>query len=289
MDDGSTDDTPVILEAYRQSYPHFRVLTVPHGGVAAARNAGLKLARGEYIAWIDPDDYVSPNWMTAVRRAIACYGPDAVILDMARFSGDALEPVPYGRETGFVDREVFIGDVLRDIRIQGGLPDKILRSRCYEGLTFDTRLTVLEDFALMPRLLSRVESVYYLGQALYCYRQRTGSLLHQSGADLGFASVTVARDRAGEVDQGYRKAATTAAALQALRFVRTQTLSPAFGATREQLAACEDYVRQHLAALLTDGGSPLSLRLKFFALGTGLYRPMLCLVAFLKKGEKRDG
>lgn len=289
MDDGSQDGTLSILEAYRQNYPHFRVLTVPHGGVAAARNAGLKLARGEYIAWIDPDDYVSPNWMAAVRRAIAGYGPDAVILDMARFSGDALEPVPYGRETGFVDREVFIGDVLRDIRIQGGLPDKILRARCYEGLTFDTRLTVLEDFALMPRLLSRVGSVYYLGQALYCYRQRTGSLLHQSGADLGFSSVTVAWDRAGAVDKTYRKPATTAAALQALRFARPQTLSPAFGATREQLAACEDYVRQQLAVLLTDGESPLTLRLKFFALGIGLYRPLLRLVAFLKKGEKRNG
>lgn len=289
MDDGSQDGTLSILEAYRQNYPHFRVLTVPHGGVAAARNAGLKLAQGEYIAWIDPDDYVSPNWMAAVRRAIAGYGPDAVILDMARFSGDALEPVPYGRETGFVDREVFIGDVLRDIRIQGGLPDKILRARCYEGLTFDTRLTVLEDFALMPRLLSRVESVYYLGEALYCYRQRTGSLLHQSGADLGFSSVTVAWDRAGAVDKTYRKPATTAAALQALRFARPQTLSPAFGATREQLAACEDYVRQQLAVLLTDGESPLTLRLKFFALGIGLYRPLLRLVAFLKKGEKRNG
>lgn len=288
IDDGSQDGTLAILEAYRQHHPRFRVLSIDHGGVAVARNVGLGLARGEYIAWIDPDDYVSPDWMAAIRHTIACYRPDAVVMDMMRFSGDTLEPFSYGREAGFVDRQVFIEDVLRDIRIQGGLPDKVLRARCYEGLAFDPRLTVLEDFSLMPRLLARVESVYYLGLALYCYRQRADSLLHQGGANRGFDSVSVARERAQRVDGVYRKPATTAAALQALRFVRTQTLTPAFGATQEQLAACEGYVRQQLTVLLADGGSPLSLKLKFFALGIGLYRPLLRLEAIRKKGEKRN-
>lgn len=288
VDDGSQDDTPAILETYRQSNPRFRVLSIPHGGVAAARNAGLGLARGEYIAWIDPDDYVTPSWMSSIRRAIACYSPDAVILDLARASGNTLESFSYGRAPGFVDREVFRQDVLRDIRIQGGLPDKVLRSRYYEGLTFDTRLTTLEDFALMPRLLARVERVYYLGESLYRYRQHTGSLLHRGAAEQGFASFAVARERVREVDEGCRKPATTAAALQALRFVRTQVLSPAFGATDRQLAACEGYVRQQLVTLLADGESPLSLKLKFFALGTGLYRPMLRLVAFWKKEKEKN-
>lgn len=288
VDDGSLDDTLAILEDYQQNNPHLRVLSIPHGGVAAARNAGLGLAQGAYIAWIDPDDYVSPSWMASIRHAITRYSPDAVILDLVRVSGNASASLPYGRDPGFVDRNLFQEDVLRDIRIQGGLPDKILRSRCYDGLTFDTRLTTLEDFALMPRLLSRVERVYYLGQPLYCYRQHTGSLLHQGGATQGFASVTVARDRAQSVDKTYRKPATTAAGLQAIRFVRTQVLTPAFGATDEQLKTCEGYVRQQLVPLLTDKGSPLSLKLKFFALGIGLYRPLLRLVAFWKKGERKD-
>lgn len=288
MDDGSQDDTLTILESYERSYPSLRVVSIPHGGVASARNTGLRLAKGEYIAWIDPDDYVSPDWMASLREAIECHAPDVVVLDMARFSENALESAPYGRKPGFVDGTVFKADVLRDIRIQGGLPDKVIRARFYQGLAFDPELTVLEDYTLMPQLLDSVETVYYLGKTLYFYRQHTESLLHSNTADQGFQSVIVAQMRAQTVGKAFHKPATTAAALQALRFCRTQFLTPSFGAAKAQISSCEGYVRKAFFMLLTDRGSPFLLKTKFIALGLGLYRPCVRLVSDLRKGEREN-
>lgn len=60
INDGSTDDTLAILRAYAAEDARFVVIDRPNGGVAAARNTGLDAARGRYIGFADPDDYVSP-------------------------------------------------------------------------------------------------------------------------------------------------------------------------------------------------------------------------------------
>lgn len=61
VDDGSTDDTLAWLRA--QNEPRLRIETQPNGGVSAARNAGLKLARGRYIAFLDADDTWAPDFL----------------------------------------------------------------------------------------------------------------------------------------------------------------------------------------------------------------------------------
>lgn len=60
IDDGSTDDTGAICESYSTSYPQIRLLRQNNGGVSSARNAGLRVANGKYVGFVDSDDYVSP-------------------------------------------------------------------------------------------------------------------------------------------------------------------------------------------------------------------------------------
>lgn len=60
INDGSTDDTLAILREYAEADERFLVIDRQNGGVAAARNAGLDVAKGRYIGFADPDDYVSP-------------------------------------------------------------------------------------------------------------------------------------------------------------------------------------------------------------------------------------
>lgn len=61
VDDGSTDHTPEICEEYREKYDQIRVLHKKNGGVGSSRNAGLALATGEYILFIDNDDWLEKH------------------------------------------------------------------------------------------------------------------------------------------------------------------------------------------------------------------------------------
>lgn len=61
VDDGSTDHTPEICEEYREKYDQIRVLHKKNGGVGSSRNAGLALATGEYVLFVDNDDWLEKH------------------------------------------------------------------------------------------------------------------------------------------------------------------------------------------------------------------------------------
>lgn len=67
IDDGSADGSPAVLDAIDD--PHFVVIHQANAGVAAARNHGLDVARGEYLCFIDPDDHISDGYITALTNA----------------------------------------------------------------------------------------------------------------------------------------------------------------------------------------------------------------------------
>lgn len=74
VDDGSTDDCPAILARYAAQYSHFHVIRQENGGLSAARNTGIELARGEYLAFVDSDDYVAPGYYANLVRLASSFG-----------------------------------------------------------------------------------------------------------------------------------------------------------------------------------------------------------------------
>ena len=71
VNDGSTDDSPTIIDEYRSLYPSFlRVINKKNGGLSSARNSGLEAARGEYIYFIDSDDYLKPFAIKTILNSI---------------------------------------------------------------------------------------------------------------------------------------------------------------------------------------------------------------------------
>ena len=61
VDDGSPDGCPKICDEYAAAHKNVRVVHRPNGGLSAARNSGIEVAKGEYICFVDSDDYWEPN------------------------------------------------------------------------------------------------------------------------------------------------------------------------------------------------------------------------------------
>ena len=70
VDDGRKDESGSIADEYASKYPGFHVIHKENGGLSSARNAGLAITSGEYICFIDSDDYVSSNYLAEMAKAL---------------------------------------------------------------------------------------------------------------------------------------------------------------------------------------------------------------------------
>ena len=106
VNDGTKDGCPAIMQAYAEKDGRIRQVHKENGGLSSARNAGLDVARGEYIAFIDSDDYADPNWLEDIVRAADETGAEQVLYNY-RLVIDGEEKGPYlqfQNETIDVDR-----------------------------------------------------------------------------------------------------------------------------------------------------------------------------------------
>ena len=82
IDDGSTDDSLAICEQFANRDDRFKVFNKPNGGVSSARNYGLDRANGQYVTFMDNDDYVYPDWLAYMAREIQ--GCDVLICNFTQ-------------------------------------------------------------------------------------------------------------------------------------------------------------------------------------------------------------
>ena len=86
VNDGSTDKSPEILSRYADRDPRIRIISRTNGGLSAARNAGLKIARGKYIFFIDSDDWIEPNTLEKLFATAESTGADLTCVHFRAFA-----------------------------------------------------------------------------------------------------------------------------------------------------------------------------------------------------------
>ena len=84
VDDGAKDASPAICDEYSAKHENFIVIHQPNGGAAAARNAGLCAANGEYVVFVDPDDYIEPDYLQVAYNTAKDNQADIALFDAIR-------------------------------------------------------------------------------------------------------------------------------------------------------------------------------------------------------------
>ena len=150
VDDGSTDDSAVLLQEYGQ---RIRVVRQENSGQSAARNAGVKLARGEYIAFLDQDDVWYPSKVQS-QEAVLDAEPDVVLVhcnfDRIDERGQMLQ-----RGAGMIERTSALGSSMGQLIGEALIfpSAMMIRKVCYERIGgFHHALQGFEDFDLIARL-----------------------------------------------------------------------------------------------------------------------------------------
>ena len=180
VDDGSSDDSGVICDAIGATDARLKVVHQVNAGLSAARNAGIEMAKGEWIAFVDSDDTVSPCFVEALLT------PGADISQcMFACDSDELVASPGLHCAAFkvcTGREASLALQLDSTGAATVAWNKLYRASLFEGVRFPVGRQHEDEF-LTYRLLWRAGSVAVFDAPLYFYRQRSGSIM-DSGVTL---------------------------------------------------------------------------------------------------------
>ncbi|MDR1962016.1 MAG: glycosyltransferase [Gracilibacteraceae bacterium] len=200
IDDGSTDDSPALCDAWAARDSRVRVLHQENRGPGPARNAGLAAAAGEYIGFADSDDYALPElyatlYAAAERDGLAAVKCGAFILPAASFAppGPASEnealrrwPALQTSQYRYAEQDIAGPDILRYLSsnlLDNSLWTLLLRADVCRDLSFPARPRMEDSYFYMD-LASRLDRLRLLSPRLYLYLTRAGGISQSAGAAL---------------------------------------------------------------------------------------------------------
>ncbi|MDE6404422.1 MAG: glycosyltransferase [Lachnospiraceae bacterium] len=189
IDDGSTDGSSALADSYAAKDARIRCFHKENGGHMSARQAGFEKAAGEYIAFVDSDDWIDPAMYERMCAAAGEYGVDMVCCNYTSVTPtkqierrDFCDPGFYDKprlETDVYPRMLFSGHFFH-YGVSPSLCNKLFRRTLLEKHLFHVPLTIKlgeDGLAAYPCLLG-ASSVYFLPESFYYYRSNGNSLTH---------------------------------------------------------------------------------------------------------------
>lgn len=180
INDGSTDHSPTIAANFEKSFKNFKLLHNDKKGVASARNLGIKNATGEYVAFIDSDDYVDPNYLYRLYNVAKKNDADVSYCNYALYNIDlgAVHTISIRKpRKGMHSNMKMAKHTVSDFTMRSYLWNKLWRRKLFteNNITFPEML--FEDIATTARLLYFANKGVVINKCLYYYTVRDGSIV----------------------------------------------------------------------------------------------------------------
>jgi glycosyltransferase involved in cell wall biosynthesis len=182
IDDGSTDFSGIICDTYREHDERVKVIHKKNGGVAAARNTGLLIAKGGYISFIDSDDWIDCEFYSYILKYMnKNVDIDICVSGMKREGHDNYTSwsLKRGKKQVLTNIEA-VKSMLEQELFRWELCDKVYQRKLFINYSFDETLSMGEDFASNWYLFHKAQSILYYPIFGYHYRMRNDSVTHLS-------------------------------------------------------------------------------------------------------------
>lgn len=190
IDDGSTDSSPNICDCYKKADERIKVIHKENGGNTSARKAGLAIATGEYVGFVDSDDWIEPTMYETLYGICSENNLDIISCGFFCEKEDGTEEDADFLEEGLHEIEnhdVFLQSVMkgnprRSENICSFLWSKLIRRELIVRAQnmIDNKIVFIEDRALLYTCYYDIRSIYILKEPLYHYRIRMNSISHMT-------------------------------------------------------------------------------------------------------------
>lgn len=180
VDDESPDACPRMCDAWAEKDSRIKVIHKKNAGPGYARNSGLDMAAGDYVTFVDSDDYLSADALEVMIARAEQDRSDMVIAQFARVLPDGTQ-LPSGYHV-LTNRILTQEEALGLVGAPHSLPDylwaKLYRRAVFQEQRF-TAMSCAEDVYAVPGILERCDRVSLVENVLYFYFQRDNSIVHQ--------------------------------------------------------------------------------------------------------------
>ena len=176
VDDGAKDGSGAICDSYAQRDPRVRVIHQINQGVSVARNAGLDLATGDMVTFVDSDDTIEPDMYEVLVKLALEHGADVAHCGYRKVHFDGSFKDVLGTEVQLVQNAREASECLLSGKYFTGSPcTKLYRRELFSDVRFDSDLKINEDVWMNVQVFNRAEKLVFLDVPKYHYYEREQS------------------------------------------------------------------------------------------------------------------
>ena len=170
VDDGSTDNSGKLCDAFAKNDARIKVIHKVNGGLSSARNEGIKVATGEYIAFVDGDDWIDEDMYEGMLSAIVKHDADIAICNYKEISKKGIRDTSSDDIVVFEGRETLKVFIEEDVnyQIQNAAWNKLYKRSLMGQLRFPEG-KLFEDIVYTTKLLAGSKRAVYVNKAYYNY------------------------------------------------------------------------------------------------------------------------
>ena len=208
IDDGSPDNCPAICDAWKLRDPRIKVIHQQNGGLSVARNEGLKLATGEFIGFVDSDDWIEPNMYETLLSALLETEADIAISGFEGFTEDS-KTIVYSKIKSIEKKVYSAEETLKRLLLLKGFIrnfvwNKLYRRTVLENIVFP-KGKLFEDNLWSAQIIGNAKTVVCTNQILYHYFIRPDSLSHKTSLKVKSVSdkLELLEQRIGYIHRNY--------------------------------------------------------------------------------------
>lgn len=190
VNDGSTDGSYKIIDEYVARNGNFSTYKIENSGLGGARNYGLTKATGDYVVFLDSDDYIAPHCLEMFYKAAEDEGSDIVVCGSCDVAEDGT-PLLYSKNNTKGTTTLF--DSPQILLNRPCAWAKMYRRSLFDGLSYVSR-EWYEDLRLTPKLYLRAKKITYIEDTLFFYVQRAGSIMNNANTARNLEIITAFDD-----------------------------------------------------------------------------------------------
>lgn len=215
VDDGSTDNCPAMCDNWAKKDNRIKVIHKENGGVSSARNIGLDNVTGEYIGFVDSDDYLEPNMYELLIENLTVTNSDISVCSTFLVNENNDIKADNIFESQVLNQEEAVKFL--SYKMNNSLWNKLFKKEAFEGCKFEEGHTFGEDHLILLQVLKNVNRVSFISDSLYYYVQRSNSTTGSKFSKRSFDQVYMkdalynyVKENYSYVSEYYRKLSFTA-------------------------------------------------------------------------------